>query len=213
MKYLIAVVLICSGVVSAQASETVLEQIKVDTGLPAIERGASSWMETCHGCHGMKYVKYRELEALGISKDKVDTMRGDQPLDGPITSQMSEEAAMQSFAKIPPDLSLMVKARDGEANYLYSYLVGYYNKPDGTSSNHVFPETKMPDPFGISYAADEKEREEIRAKVHDVVAFLAWASDPHEEERHKLGYYVIGYLLVLTVLMYFLKQQIWGRLK
>jgi ubiquinol-cytochrome c reductase cytochrome c1 subunit len=213
MKYLTAVLWMFAAAASAQAAEKTLESVQVETGLPEIERGATVLMDTCHGCHTLKYIKYRDLVTLGISKEKVDAMRGDQAMDGPITSQMSDEAGLQSFGKVPPDLSLMVKARDGEANYLYSYLVGYYNKPDGTTSNHVFPETKMPDPLGISGEKDPAKRVAIQAQAHDVVSFLAWASDPHERERIRLGYYVIGYLLLITVLMYFVKRNTWSRLK
>jgi cytochrome c1 len=212
MKTLIALLLMLSCTMSTQASEPALEPLKVDTGMAAVERGVGTLMETCNGCHSLKYIRYRDLVALGIAKEKVDKWRGEQPLDEPMVSQMSAESAMQSFAKVPPDLSMMAKAREGGASYVYSYLIGYYNTPDGMTSNHVFPETKMPDPFGISYINDEKEREEIRAKARDVVSFLYWASDPHEEERHRLGYYVIGYLLVLTMLTFFVKRQTWARL-
>ena len=212
MKNLIAILLMTIGAGAAQAAEEVLEHIRVDTSFSVVERGVATLMETCHGCHNLKYVRYRNLLALGIAKDKVDGWRGDQPTEASILGLMSDESAMQSFGKIPPDLSLMAKAREGGADYLYSYLIGYYNKPDGTASNHVFPLTKMPDPFGISYAPDEKAREEIRAKARDVVSFLYWASDPHEEERHRLGYYVIAYLIVLTILMYLVKKKTWSRL-
>ncbi|MCR4299608.1 MAG: hypothetical protein NUV75_12830 [Gallionella sp.] len=53
----------------------------------------------------------------------------------------------------------------------------------------------------------------MQVKARELVSFLAWAADPHREERHRLGYYVIGYLLVLTTLLFFLKNQIWSRLK
>ena len=212
MKRLLPILLVFGWTTYVHAEEVDLQKVQVETDRQSIERGIDTLMETCHTCHNLKYVKYRDLAALGIAKEKIDGWRGDQPLDAPLTGMMSDESAMQTFAKIPPDLSLMVKARDGEENYLYSYLVGYYNKPDGTTSNHVFPETKMPDPLGISTAADDKSRKEIQDKARDVVSFLYWAADPHEQERHRLGYYVIGYLLVLTVLLYFLKQQIWSRL-
>jgi ubiquinol-cytochrome c reductase cytochrome c1 subunit len=120
---------------------------------------------------------------------------------------------VQSFGKVPPDLSLMTKARDGGPSYLYSYLLAYYVTPDGATSNHIFPATHMPDALGISTATDPAQREELRKTASDIVSFLTWASDPHEQERHRLGYYVIGYLLVLTVLLYMVKNQIWSRLK
>jgi ubiquinol-cytochrome c reductase cytochrome c1 subunit len=213
MKKLIVLLALCCSVTPAWAVETKLENIRVDTGAPAVKRGADTLMEICHGCHTLKYIRYRDLVSLGIEKKKVDEWRGDQPLDAPLTGQMSDDAAMQSFGKLPPDLSLMARARDGGANYVYSYLIGYYNTPEGVTGNHIFPETKMPDVLGISGAADTAQRTEIQGKAREVVSFLYWAADPHEEERHRLGYYAIAYLVVLTTLLYFVKARIWSRLK
>jgi len=213
MKNLIVSLILCCAASQVWAAEAMLENIKVDTDLPAIGRGVDDLMNNCHSCHNLKYITYLDLAKLGIDRTKIDGWRGDQPLDAPLTSLLSEEAAMQSFNLVPPDLSLMTKAREGGANYVYSYLLGYYNTPDGVTHNHIFPATKMPDPLGMSTTTDHAQREEIRKTAHDIVSFLYWAADPHEQERHRLGYYVIGYLVFLTMLLYFVKKQIWSRLK
>ncbi|MBI3478855.1 MAG: cytochrome C [Nitrosomonadales bacterium] len=193
--------------------EVKLEDIKLDTSMAAVERGADTLMNVCHGCHSLKYVRYRDLLTAGIDKKKVDTWRGDQALDTAMTGLLPDDTAMQMYGKIPPDLSLMTKAREGGTNYVYSYLIGYYITAEGAASNHVFPATRMPDMLGISGATDAAQRSEIQHKAQDVVSFLAWASDPHEEERRRLGFYVIAYLFVLTALLYVVKKQIWSRLK
>lgn len=213
MKHLFIILLLCGYTLSASATEARLEPVKVETGVPAVERGMDALMNDCRSCHSLKYVKYRDLANFGMDKDKIAAWRGDQPLDAALTGLMTDDAAMQSFGKIPPDLSLMVSAREGGASYVYSYLLGYYNTPEGMTGNHIFPETKMPDVLGISGAADPAQRAELQRKARDIVSFLAWASDPHEEERHRLGYYVIGYLVVLTSLLYLVKNRIWSRLK
>lgn len=197
----------------ALAAEIKLETVKVETGIAALERGADVLMNDCHSCHSLKYVKYRDLLNLGMNKQKVDGWRGDQPLDAAMTGQMPEDAALQSFGKIPPDLSLMAKARDGGADYVYSYLLGYYVTPEGATGNHIYPETKMPDVLGISSATEAAQRAELQEKARDITSFLVWASDPHEEERIRLGYYVIAYLFALTALLYLVKKQVWSRLK
>lgn len=202
--------LLCAS--SAWAQQVKLEEIHPDMDKAALARGADLLMNTCHGCHTLKYVKYRDLIRLGLDKQKVDDWRGDQPMDAALQSQTPESDAIQSFGKAPPDLSLMVRARDGGANYVYSYLLGYYTTPDGTTANHIFPETKMPDPLNISNATDAAQRSQIQHNAHDIVSFLAWASDPHQAERTRLGYYVIAYLIVLTVLLFFVKNLIWSRL-
>ncbi|MFA6920400.1 MAG: cytochrome c1 [Gallionella sp.] len=206
--------LLCAIPLSVWASsEAELEKVTVDTSRTGIARGADILMNNCHSCHSLKYIKYRDLINLGLDKQKVDEWRGEQPLDGSLQAQMSESDATQAFGKAPPDLSLMAKARDGGVNYVYSYLLGYYVTPEGMPGNHIYPATKMPDPLGISSAADDAAKNAIRKQARDIVSFLAWTSDPHEQDRKRLGYYVIGYLIVLTLLLYLLKNQIWSRLK
>jgi ubiquinol-cytochrome c reductase cytochrome c1 subunit len=213
MKKLLVSMILCCCASPLWAADAKLENIQVDTSPAAIERGVDDLMNNCHSCHTLKYITYRDLARFGIDKKKIDEWRGDQPLDAPLASLMSDEAAMQSFNLVPPDLSLMTKAREGGPSYVYSYLLGYYNTPEGETRNHIFPETKMPDPLGISTATEPAQQEEIRKTAHDIVSFLTWAADPHEQERHRLGYYVIGYLVILTLLLYFVKNQIWARLK
>ena len=214
MNKFIALLLLGIAIASpASASETKLENVQVDTSVIAVERGVDTFMSACHTCHSLKYVHYRDLASFGIDKDRITAWRGDSTLDSAMTSLLTDEAAMASFGKVPPDLSMMVRAREGGANYLYSYLIGYYLAPDGKTSNHVFPLTKMPDALDISSATDPVKRSEIQEQAHDIVSFLSWAADPHEAERKSLGYYVIGYLIILTVLLYNVKLQVWSKLK
>jgi ubiquinol-cytochrome c reductase cytochrome c1 subunit len=213
MKKLIVILMLCCPTLPAWTMEVELEKFHVDTSVLAVERGVDSFINACHGCHSLKYVHYRDLASFGIDKNKIVAWRGDSTLDAAMTSLMSDDAAMQSFGKIPPDLSLMVKAREGGTSYLYSYLIGYYLTPEGMTSNHIYPLTKMPDVLGISGATEPAQRSELQAKAHDIVSFLSWAADPHEEERLALGYYVIGYLVILTLLLYNVKLEVWSKLK
>jgi len=213
MKKILALLASCCIATSVLASEAQLETVKVGADVQTVERGMEAMMNDCHSCHSMKYIKYRDLVSFGMDKHKVDAWRGDQPLDAALLAQMSEGAAAQAFGKAPPDLSLMAKARDGGVHYVYSYLLGYYVTPEGMPGNHFYPETKMPDVLGISGVTDPAQRAALQGKARDVVSFLAWAADPHEQERYGLGYYVIGYLLILTALLYVVKRRIWAKLK
>jgi cytochrome c1 len=213
MKKLIVILMLYCSTSLVWATDAKLENIQVDTSVPAVERGVDTLMNYCHSCHSLKYIKYRDLATFGIDKKKIEAWRGDQPLDAAMTSQLPDDTALQMYGKVPPDLSLVTKAREGGTNYVYSYLIGYYITQEGMTSNYVFPETKMPDMLGMSGATDPAQRAELQAKARDIVSFLAWAADPHEEERHRLGYYVIGYLVMLTLLLYIVKNQIWSRLK
>lgn len=213
MNKFIASLMLCCSVFTVSASETELVKFQVDTSVLSVERGVDTFMEYCHGCHSLKYVFYRDLAAFGIGKDRIAEWTGGSMLDVAMTSLISDETATLSFGAIPPDLSMMVKAREGGNSYLYAYLTGYYLTPDGEIGNHVFPLTKMPDALDISSATDSTQRSELQGKAHDIVSFLSWAADPYKEEREAMGYYVIGYLILLSVLLYNVKLQIWSRLK
>jgi cytochrome c1 len=129
-----------------------------------------------------------------------------------ISSQMPAEAALASFGKAPPDLSLMAQAREGGAPYIYSYLLGYYTTPEGVG-NHYYPVTKMPDVLGVAGVTDAAQLAALEQKAREVASFLAWAADPHAEQRKNLGYYVIGYLVLLTVMLKMVMNRVWSRLR
>ncbi|HEX5337056.1 MAG TPA: cytochrome c1 [Gallionella sp.] len=208
-KLALAVALFCAAYTAA-AAEAGLEHIRIDSSLLAIERGADTVMTVCHGCHGLKYMRYRDLLELGLDRTKVAGWRGDLPPDAPLVSLLPDDAAMQTFGKIPPDLSLMIKAPENGADYVYSYLLGFYTTPQGTQDNRLFPGTRMPDVLGIGGKNDAGQRAAIQHEAADVIAFLDWVADPHAAERHRLGYYTIAFLVFWTALLYWLKREIWA---
>ncbi len=202
--------LLASAALAANAAEAKLEAVALPEDLPALERGAEAMVTVCGGCHGLKYIKYRDLLNLGIAKDKVDAWRGDKPLDNALPAPMSESDARAAFnGAAPPDLSLIAAAREGGGSYLYAYLTGYHKNEKGELVNSVFNGTQMPDALGAADAADEKQRTDVEAKAKDVSAFLVWAADPRAAERKRLGYYVLGYVAIMTVLLFLWKKQIW----
>lgn len=212
MKRLAALALCLFTQAAWAEAEMPLNKANVSTDLSALERGAETVMTVCTNCHSLKYVHFRELAKLGIAKDKVDGWRGNNPMGAALTSQMSATDAEASFGKAPPDLSLMAKAREGGADYVYSYLLGYYTTPDGMTGNHYYPPTKMPDVLQVAGVTDPAERARLEQTARDAVSFLAWAADPHAQERRTLGYFVLAYLVIFTTLLFMLKKRIWARL-
>ena len=197
----------------ANASEVALDLEKIPTDRASVLRGAEQVINNCVSCHALKYIKYTDMLALGVEQATVDTWRANNPVNARIMAQMPAEAAAAAFGGIvPPDLSLMTIARDGGVHYLYSYLLAYSVNDKGETINRIYPGTRMPDILAISTTTDVKQRAEIGNKAKDMTAFLNWAADPHAEERKQLGIYVIAYLLILTVLLYFWKVQIWRKL-
>jgi len=202
--------LLACAALSAQATEAKLEQVELANDLPTLERGAETVATVCTGCHGLKYIKFRDLLTLGIDKDKVEAWRNGQPLDNTLQAQMPEDAARAAFnGAAPPDLSLMAAAREGGGNYLYSYLTGYHKNEKGELTNSVFTGTQMPDILAAADATDEKQRADVEAKAKEVSSFLVWAADPHAQERKRMGYYVLVYVAFMTVLLYLWKKRIW----
>ncbi len=176
-----------------------------------VQRGAHVALEVCNACHSLKYIKYDDLMKIGFTKAQVDAMRGDKEMGAPLLSQMAPQDELGMFGTVPPDLSLMAKAREGGAHYIYSMITGFYTDAKGQTQNKVFPGIKMPDVFMIAQA-DAAGKAAIEKKARDVSVFLAWASDPQAEDRTTLGKYVIAYFVFLTILLFFLKKKIWKKL-
>lgn len=190
-----------------------IQQIEVSKDLASLERGVDTVTSVCTGCHSLKYIHYSDLLNMGMSKEKVNALRGDQPMDAHLSAQMDADSLNASFGMIPPDLSLMAKAREGGPSYVYSFLLGFHSNAQGEQENSAFPggKTKMPDVLAVD-GADVAAKAEAQAKAHDVASFLSWAADPRAEERTTLGKYTLIYLAVLTVLLYLMKKRIWARL-
>ena len=129
-------------------------------------------------------------------------------------------AAAANGGAYPPDMSVLAKARKGGANYIYSLLMGYEEAPagyeldDGVYYNKYMPgqKIKMAEPIsdGIVEYADGTETSKAQI-ARDVTAFLVWAADPHLEARHKIGFKVFFYLIILLTLVYLSKQKVWSR--
>ncbi|HFE36924.1 MAG TPA: hypothetical protein ENK06_00715, partial [Gammaproteobacteria bacterium] len=129
-----------------------------------------------------------------------------------LSSTSSSNSLRELFGMNPPDLSVMAKARRNGPQYIYALLSSYYERSEGHYDNQVFPGIKMPDVFAYSLAIDTLEKEKIQNRIKDVSAFLLWASDPKAEERRAMGKYVLGYLIILSLMFYVLMKRVWKRL-
>ena len=210
-KYLLGIALWFLAV-SAWANEGHLPKIDLPTSPEALQRGAETVATVCLSCHNLKYIKYSDLSALGFSKEKLAALSVGHSMDESLMSAMSASASKQAFGIIPPDLSMMAKARVGGPHYVYAFVTGFYTNDKGNTDNHIFKGAKMPDVLGVVSAKGE-ERTAIEYKAKEVAAFLEWAGDPNAQERRGLGRYVIAYLIVLTIMLYMVKRRTWARLK
>ena len=205
----------------------------------ALQRGFKVYEEVCHGCHSAKYLSFRSLADLGFNEDEVKAIAAKyQVQDGPDDSgEMFERAARPSDVipppfpnanaaraanggALPPDLSLISKAREDGDNYIYSVLTGYADPPAGEELapgqyyNTYFPGHKigMPPPLSaegqVTY--DDGTTASVDQMSHDVTQFLAWLAEPKMEQRKQTGVKVMLFLIILSVLLYFYKRKVWA---
>ncbi len=205
----------------------------------AVQRGFQVFHEVCSSCHGLKFVAYRNLEALGYTEDQVKAIAATATVtDGPndegemferpglpfdhITGPFPNEqaAAAANGGKAPPDLSLMAKAREGGERYIYSVLTGYEEEPpadvqvpEGGHYNAFFPGhvIAMPPPLSPDQVTyADGTPGTVQQMAQDVAQFLGWAAEPKLEDRKGMGIKVILFLVVLTGLTFALKRKIWA---
>ena len=215
---------------------------KFDRG--ALQRGYQVYTEVCSSCHSMKYLSYRNLaekggpefteaqaKAIAASFEVKDGPNADGDMfmrPGKLSDKFVmpyenvKAAQAANGGAYPPDMSVLVKARGGGANYIYSVLMGYEDPPagmeldDGVYYNKYMygNKIKMASPLDddiVEYSDGTKATVDQMAK--DVTTFLQWTAEPHLETRHKMGFRVIIYLVVLTILVYFSMKKIWSRIE
>ena len=131
-----------------------------------------------------------------------------------------EAATAANGGAYPPDMSVLAKARAGGADYIYSLLLGYEDPPagfeldDGVYYNKYMPgnKIKMAEPISDGIVEYTDGTETTKAQISkDVTTFLVWAADPHLEARHRMGFKVFFYLIILLTMVYLSKQKVWSR--
>ena len=208
----------------------------------SLQRGYQVYKEVCSSCHSMKYLSYRnlsqkggpeftleEVKAIAASYDVEDgpNSEGDmferpaRPSDHFVNPYPNDNAAIAANGgAYPPDMSVLAKARPGGANYIYSILMGYEEKPvdfvldEGVYYNKYMDgnKIKMMSPLSenlIEYTDGTNASMQQMSK--DVTTFLTWAAEPHLEARHRTGTKVIIYLIILATLVYFSMKKLWSR--
>ena len=208
-----------------------------------LQRGYAVYKTVCAACHSMRLLSYRNLGepgGPGFSPEAVATLAAEaQVTDGPndkgemfqrpgrpsdrFRSPFANDAVARvaNRGALPPDLSVMAKARPGGADYIYALLTGYRDPPagfelaQGMHYNTAFPghQIAMPPPLidgSVPYTDGTKPTVDNYAR--DVSAFLMWAAEPKLEERHQLGARVMVFLIVFAIIMFLAKRAVWGRL-
>jgi ubiquinol-cytochrome c reductase cytochrome c1 subunit len=202
------------------------------------QRGFQVYKEVCSACHGMRLVAYRNLRELGLTEAQVAGIASQFEIkDGPndegqmferpgrpadrFRSPFANDAAARAAnnGALPPDLSVMTKARAGGADYLFALLTGYVDPPpgvtvmDGMHFNRYYPGNQIA--MGAPLNPDQVEFADgtsatVEQMAHDVSTFLQWAAEPELEQRRALGVKIIIFLTILAGLTYAVKRKIWA---
>lgn len=206
------------------------------------QRGYQVYKEICAACHSLKLVAYRNLTEIGFSEAEVKQIASeasvaDGPNDegemferpglpsdrfvGPYANEQAARAA--NGGALPPDLSLIVKARHDGANYVYSLITGFAEAPEGFHMNEgknynpYFEgrQISMPAPISddgqVTYTDGTVATKE--QMVIDVVNFLQFAAEPETEARKKMGIRTMIFLAILFVILLAAKKAVWNKLK
>ncbi len=210
----------------------------------SLQRGYQVYAEVCASCHSMQYLSYRNLMEKGgpeFSEEQAKAIAANfEVTDGPNSDgemftrpgKLSdkfvmpyanvEEAKLSNGGAYPPDMSVLLKARSGGADYIYSVLLGYEDPPEGMKlddgvyyNKYMYGnKIKMPQQLYddlVTYVDGTAATPEQMAK--DITTFMAWTAEPKLEERHKFGFRAISYLIILTILVYFSMKKIWSRIE
>jgi ubiquinol-cytochrome c reductase cytochrome c1 subunit len=213
-----------------------------------LQRGFQVYKEVCSACHSLRHVAFRDLGELGYNEAQVKTIARDWAAEQPSVNDETGETATRKnvpsdhfpspFANdvaaraanggaVPPDLSLMTKARHDGTHYVYS-LVGHGYIEQPAALLREFPDAKtptgryynkfyanlniaMPPPLTqdgqVQYADGTRSTVDQMAK--DVAAFLTWTAEPKLETRHAAGLAVLAFLLIFSFLCWGAYQNVW----
>lgn len=204
----------------------------------SLQRGFQVYKEVCSVCHPVKHLYFRDLGEIGYSEDQVKAIaagyqvtdgpndegqmyqrpgRPSDPIPGPFPNDQAARAA--NNGALPPDQSLIVKARPGGPDYVYGILTGYKEAPpslkmlEGMNYNEFFPghQIAMPPPLSdnaVTFADGTPAT--VPQMAHDVTSFLTWAAEPNLDDRHRMGLKVILFLVVGAGVFYAAKRKIWA---
>jgi ubiquinol-cytochrome c reductase cytochrome c1 subunit len=206
----------------------------------SLQRGFKVYSEVCAACHGIRHISYRDLGDIGYSADEIKAIAGEyEVIDGPndegdmftrdakMSDKFVEPYENEKIARLanngvyPPDLSLIVKARAGGADYIYSLLNGYKDFPEnfeaseGMYYNEYYPgkQIAMPSPIMDEIVEFDDGTEATHLQIaRDVTSFLAWTAEPELEVRKSLGVKTLFFLILLTIMLLGVKRKVWKNL-
>ncbi|MBX9918166.1 MAG: cytochrome c1 [Nitrosomonas sp.] len=234
-KITIALLILCMAPFGVLAGESgmPLDRAPIDTTDNAsLQRGAESFVNYCLTCHGASYMRYNRHRDIGYTNEEIlsKLVFTGQKVGDLMQSAMRKKEGEEWFGVVPPDLSVIARARG--ADWLYSYLRAFY-RDDATHTgwnNLVFDRVAMPHVLYqlqgeqrlVVKTSDKGEQKSLTLEkagqlsateydkfVGDLVNYLVYLGEPHANARKQLGIEVMIFLLGMLVLSYALKKEYW----
>jgi cytochrome c1 len=196
-----------------------------------IYRGYMVATQVCMACHSFKYVSHNDLTRVGFTEDEVAALAKAMNIgvNDKLISGLDPASAKEVYGKVPPDLSVMNKARAGLADYTHALLVGYSDDPavikqylpggvpEGAYFNKYYPGHAIAMPNALTgpdlVTYHDGTAATVEQMSRDVTTFMQFTAEPERIERQRLGVYVLIYLVLFTLLAYVTKRIIWKDVK
>jgi len=230
MRFFIIIFLFISPL-SFSAENIELSKAPVDlTDNLSLQRGAKIFTNYCLNCHSAKYMRYSNLQDIGLSAETIknDLLFTGNKIGDTMSVNMSMKDSKKWFGAAPPDLSVVARSRG--ADWIYSYMRGFYRDPTRPMgwNNTVYVNSAMPHILWElegekilnpktkkleKFTSGKLNAKEYDATIVDLTNYLVYMSEPDQLKRKKMGYYVIGFLLLLLFLTIKLKKEYWRDIK
>jgi len=230
MRFFIIIFLFISPL-SFSAENIELSKAPVDlTDNLSLQRGAKIFTNYCLNCHSAKYMRYSNLQDIGLSAETIknDLLFTGNKIGDTMSVNMSMKDSKKWFGAAPPDLSVVARSRG--ADWIYSYMRGFYRDPTRPMgwNNTVYVNSAMPHILWElegekilnpktkkleKFSSGKLNAKEYDATIADLTNYLVYMSEPDQLKRKKMRYYVIGFLILLLFLTINLKKEYWRDIK
>jgi ubiquinol-cytochrome c reductase cytochrome c1 subunit len=236
--FLAAFLLAMTGYVSAAGGDVHLDKAPISlNNHESLQRGAKLFVNYCLNCHSANYMRYNRLTDIGLSEEQIkqNLLFTAEKVGDTMQVTMAKPDAKAWFGVVPPDLSVEARART--ADWLYTYLRGFYrddSRPTGWN-NIAFANVGMPHVLWelqgqqVLKAEEQIDAAGIKTETHrlvlekpgvmtaaeydlaiaDLVNYMVYMAEPAQMDRKKLGVFVLLFLGLLFVVSYYLKKEFW----
>ena len=230
-KIIIFIMLLIQSSFIFASEEIHLEKAPIDlSDQPSLQKGARTFINYCLNCHSAKYMRYNKLLDIGLSKKdiKENLLFTGKKIGDPMEISMPVAESKKWFGATPPDLSVVARSRGPD--WIYSYMKGFYRDSSREIgwNNIVYVNSAMPHilwelqgekkldqktgKLSLIKAGKLNEKE-YDSVITDLTNFITYMSEPGQLKRKKMGFYVVGFLLLLLVLTVKLKKEFWKDIK